>query len=304
MKKSYFLLIILLAINFNAFACEICGCGVGNFYLGLLPNFKSKFIGVRYSFLQYHTELAKDPTQFSNDYYKSTELWSGWNIGKKWQVLGFVPFTYNKKISDDGVKSNSGLGDISLMANYKLIQSRKINPQNQNIEHLLMIGGGIKLPTGAYHLDLTDPANNIGDANSMNGTGSTDLLMNVLYQLSIQQFGFNTTATYKANTVNAEDFRFGNRLTWNSLVFYRFNLNTITLSPNTGFMYERTKESEYLGSIIEQTGGYLLNASAGLEINFKKIAIGMNTQLPLKQSFGEGQTNSKLRGSMHISLSF
>ncbi len=138
--KKIFLLYCFLSISFTGlFACEICGCGTGNFYMGLLPNFKSKFIGIRYSYLHYQTQLAADNTQFSNDYYKTTEIWSGWNIGNKWQVLAFIPYRFNKKISDDGVKETNGLGDISLLANYQLLHTRKTNVLNNSFGSVLVL---------------------------------------------------------------------------------------------------------------------------------------------------------------------
>src|SRR6476659_8437637 len=102
--KRILLTIVMSFTLFSLSACEICGCGVGNFYLGLLPNFKSKFFGIRYQYMHYHTQIMADATQFSNDYYKTVELWTGFNVGKNWQVLAFIPYRINKQISDDGIK--------------------------------------------------------------------------------------------------------------------------------------------------------------------------------------------------------
>lgn len=302
MKKILFLSAFLFISLTTSFACEICGCGVGNFYMGLLPNFKTKFIGVRYSFLNYRTILAKDASQFSNDYYKTTEIWSGWNIGNRWQVMAFVPYRSNKKISDDGVKTTNGLGDISLLANYKLFHTRNINASNKTVEQQLWAGAGIKMPTGAYHVDLTDPDANIGDANAQAGTGSTDILLNAMYQLTIQKIGFNTSVNYKINTANADQYRFGNRFTVNSLAFYRIRFAGMAVSPNAGLLYESSAGNNYQNEKVDETGGYLLNASLGAEINFNKITVGINTQLPVSQNFAAGQTNSKTRGVLHISF--
>src|SRR5215475_8536802 len=111
-RRNIFYLVVFLTISSSTMACDICGCGGGNFYMGLLPNFKSKFIGVRYHYSQYHTVLANDQTQFSHNYYNAVELWGGWNIGKKWQVLAFVPYYFNRQADDDGVTYKNGLGDV------------------------------------------------------------------------------------------------------------------------------------------------------------------------------------------------
>src|SRR3954471_9456959 len=81
--KKLFILIAIIFFAIPSFACPFCGCGVGNFYLGLLPNFKNHFIGVRYQYMRYHTQLKDDVSQYSTDYYKTMEVWSGWSISNK-----------------------------------------------------------------------------------------------------------------------------------------------------------------------------------------------------------------------------
>lgn len=304
MKKILLVIVITILSNATLSACEICGCGVGNFYMGILPGFQSKFIGMRYSYQHYQSVMAKDASQFSNDFYKTTELWAGWNMGTHWQVLAFVPYTSNRKISDDGVKTTVGLGDISLMANYQLLGTRRNNQSNKTIGHQLSVGAGVKLASGNYHLDFTDPAINIGDANSQTGTGSTDILLNARYVYSIQQLGTQTTLTYKINTTNKDQYRFGNRLAINSFAYYRIRFAGMAISPNLGLLYEHSDANFFENSLVDQTGGWLFNGVAGVEMNFNKISIGINAQLPINQQFAEGQTLSKNRGVAHISFAF
>jgi hypothetical protein len=128
--------VILLTSGTQLFACEICGCGTGNFYLGMMPNFNNKFIGIRYRSLYYRTQATNDPSQFSNDNYETIEIWNGWNVGKKWQLITFIPFQINQRITDDGTKTNTGIGDITVLANYKIW-----NYEESLVMHQLWIGG-------------------------------------------------------------------------------------------------------------------------------------------------------------------
>ena len=302
MKKMFFISILILVSLTNSFACEICGCGVGNFYLGLLPSFKSKFIGVRYSYQHYYSELATDHSQFSNDFYKTTEIWGGWNLGNRWQLMAFVPYRFNKKTSDDGIKETNGLGDITLLANYSLLHSRKVKSNNKVIENQLWIGGGVKLANGAYHIDLTDPAANIGDVNSQLGTGSTAFILNAMHTINIRKFGVTSSVNYTMNTTNVDEYRFGNRITANSLAFYRLRIAGFSVSPNMGLLYQHSAINLYKNDEVSQSGGYTFNASGGVEIGLNKITIGLNTQIPIQQNFAEGQTNSRSKGVLHISF--
>lgn len=299
--KRVFLTAFTFLIIFSASACEICGCGVGNFYLGLLPHFNSKFFGIRYQYMHYHTQLASDATQFSNDYYKTVELWSGINIGAKLQLLAFVPYHINKQYSDDGIKTQNGIGDISILLNYNLLQSRSNTGKNL-IEHQLWIGGGIKLPTGKNNIDINDPLVNPGDVNSQSGTGSTDILLNASYDVSINKFGLNTSANYKINTDNKTGYRFGNRFTANTFAYYKLRAMGLGIAPNVGLLYENAASNNLNKATVVQTGGNLMSVAGGVEMNFKKIALGANVQLPVSQNFAEGQTLSKLKGLLHLTF--
>jgi hypothetical protein len=298
MKKIILASAIALLSFTTVNACEICGCGLGNYYIGLLPQFSHKFFGLRYQFRSFHTVLANDATQFSRDYYKTVEFWAGWNIGKRWQVIAILPYNYIHQVSDDGVTNNQGIGDIAVMGNYKVFDRSSRHSFTQQ----LWLGAGIKLPTGKFNVDATDPAL-VALANTQTGSASTDFMLNAMYNIKIKKVGINTSASYKINTANKDNYSFGNKFSSSSFAFYPMAKGEFGIVPNIGMMYEQTAPNKLAKETVAQTGGNLLSTAAGLELNYRKISIGANVQLPLHQNFSDGQTDLKVKGMVHVSFS-
>jgi hypothetical protein len=297
MKK--FLSALVVCVGFICSnACEICGCGVGNYYIGILPQFNHRFLGLRYHYNRFQTRLTSDPTQFSNDLSQTIELWGGWNIGKRFQLLTLVPYHFNHQVSDEGTTDLNGLGDIALIANYKVFDLNSDKTSQQ-----LWIGAGVKFATGKFSIDPNDP-DVAAIANTQVGSGSTDLLLNAMYNIRIGKLGINTATNYKLNTTNKDEYKFGNKFFASSFVFYPLPVAKIVVSPNLGLLYEHTEQSELNGSKIDLTGGKILQGSIGAEVSVRSVAIGFNTQLPLAQNFAENQTKAKVKAMVHVSFAF
>ncbi len=299
MKKIVFIGILIMSVQ-QTFACDICGCSSGNYFIGLFPQFKKHFFGSRYTFRSFHSQVAGDATQYSKDFYQTAELWSGFNISRKWQVLAFVPYNFNRQSSDDGVKKSSGLGDITLIANYKLLDKRTGDKNGNRISQQLYIGGGVKLPTGKF---AADPNEIIADANNQSGTGSVDFLLNAMYTFHVNDWGINSNMNYKINR-SAKGFQFGDRFSSGAFVFHSISTSKATFNPNAGLLYEHLQHNKLNQLKIHDTGGNALLAAAGLETNFSNIAIGFNVQLPVSQNLSNNQTTSVVRGMAHVTFTF
>ena len=300
---KFFLIVSILFISAlqRSTACEICGCSVGNYYIGLLPQFKTHFIGFRYHYNKFNTRLVSDPSQYSKDFYQTVEIWGGWNIGKRIQVLTFVPFNFNHQVSDEGTTNLHGIGDAMILANYKLFDINSKTNNGKNVNQQLWIGGGLKLPTGKFEIEANDP-DVASMANMQLGSGTTDILVNGMYNIRTGNIGITTQTNYKISGTNKDGFRFGNKFSASSFVSYGFNSKATMISPNFGLLYQNTCESKLQNSKVDLTGGSLLQSALGVEFGFNKVSIGANVQLPIAQNFAEDQTQQKVKGMMHINF--
>lgn len=303
MKKTILIMIILLS-SAAVMACDICGCGVGGNYLGILPDFKSQIFGIRYrtNSLRTHIGVSGNTTYLTTDErYRTLELWAGWNIGK-FRLMASIPYSFNERENGGNTLSKSGIGDVSLTGYYKLLDSRKAVLTGKLLVQSLYIGGGIKLPTGKYN-----PADKTNTSQNTNlfqlGTGSLDFSVNAMYDIRLQDAGLNVSASYKMNTSNKYEYSYGNKFNGSAQAYYKFNIrNKVTIAPNAGILYEKAKQDIDNKFIVDISGGNLLLGSVGMEVTGKKISAGISWQSPLSQNLAGGFVRANNRAMMHVSF--
>lgn len=307
MKIKFITIIILVATTLGVKACDICGCGVGSYYIGILPEYNKRFIGIRYQHktLQTHLGPLGERTPLSTDEtYQSAEVWGGWNLGKKFRILAFVPYNFNKKVSQSLNGDKNGLGDIAVMGYYNLF-NKSGSVGNNLLVQSLWLGAGVKAPTGKY-----EPSERLAVQESPNnfqlGTASTDFTFNIAYDIRLQDLGLNANVNYKVNTENKYEYRYGNKLTTNVLAYYKFRIaKTFTIAPNAGVLYETSaKDVENNKYEVNVSGGYSLAAVVGAEVAFDKFSFGANYQNVSAQNLANRRAFAGNRVMVHLSVPF
>jgi hypothetical protein len=303
MKKQHILFFILsFFIVVNSHACEICGCGNNNFQIGLLPTFNKGFMGVRYGFSSFHSQVRDSPSEFSQDYFQTVELWGGYNL-KRFQVMAFVPYVMSRKTSDDGVTVSKGIGDVMILVNYKIMGVTSLaKDEKTTVRHELYFGGGIKLPTGVNQVDVNSTEFNIGDFNSQAGTGSVDYIINATHNFMWNNSGVVTNVAYRINTANSQDYQFGNRTYLNSVYYYTFTKSETKIRPNAGLNYQMNAINKFEKEEVEDSNGYNFNSVLGVNIIRKKIGFNATTFIPIAQNNYDGQT--KMRSRFLVGVTF
>jgi len=304
MKKNTLLILMAMGIVSGTQACDICGCGVGNNYIGILPDFNRHIIGLRfrYNSLLTHVGVGGATSYLTTrEKYSTVEFWGGWNIGKKFRLMASIPYSFDEKENQGNKQTKNGLGDITMTGYYQVINSRKAKGNTMLVQSL-WVGAGIKAPTGKYN-----PTDKSGTAESANlfqlGTGSTDFTLNLLYDFRLQDAGINVSAAYKMNTTNSHGYNYGNKLNATAQLYYKFRIkNKFTIAPNAGIIFEKGGRDIDNTLPVDISGGNLTMGLAGLELGFKSIAIGGNFQTPFAQSLANGIVKARNRAMIHVSF--
>lgn len=306
MKKLVVLFAMLTIVSVASYGCDVCGCSLGGGYYGILPQFNKNFLGIRWSQAKFYAHMNHDSeylgSEHSNDTYSKLELWGRYYVSKRFQMFAFIPYAFNTMNGTEQKLSVNGLGDITIMGNYLLLNTGE--KKGAVFKHTLMAGGGVKVPTGKYNLEDNGT---IVNRNFQLGTGSVDFVVSGVYTLRYGKTGLNTEGGYKMNTRNSHDYRFGNQFHVSSQLFYWQNIGAIRLLPNAGLYYEKAAKHKDGEIIQNNTGGSALLATAGLETYIKRVGIGFSYQHPLAQQYNSddiADIKSKDRITLSLSFSF
>ncbi len=299
-NKYALLLIIGLVTAQNTKACDFCGCGVGSYYFGAMPMFHKNALGMRYRSMEFSSHLGS-PFE-SKEHFGISELFFRLYPHRRWQVVGFLPYANNSQQVDGQTKRLSGLADALALVSFNLYNNMY---DSSSWKHNLFIGTGIKLPTGKYTFDKND-RESVANENFQLGSGSTDLLFNTLYSLRKGKWGLNTTLSYKLNTVNSQNYRFGNRVSIDVSIMRIQKLSEkFALAPYLGFYGEKSQRDERNGYFVDGTGGHLVLGNVGLDAFVSnRFTIGVLHQMPFNQHLSEGKVRAERRWMIQMAWLF
>ena len=277
-----FAVILLTMGTFGALACDACGCKLSGFSFGILPQYTSHFIGVRYTHAAFSAKMDHKfaPDEHSNDTYNRAEIMARYSLTRKLILTGALPYMSNRMEGNTETITASGMGDPTILLYYNLINNG--NYGKALWKQSLLVGGGVKLPLGDY-----EQRNNgeLVNRNFQLGSGSFDYLAALNYTLRRKSFGFNAESSYKLNTANELDYRFGNQFHVSTYFFYVLKSKRTSFLPYAGVFFE-TGEQHTDGLIIkENTGGHSTFATVGGQYYFGRFSINAEYQKPIYQEF-------------------
>lgn len=305
MKKILTILIFTWAVN-QSLACDICGCGAGSNYVGLLPEFGKKIFGLRYRHNSLVAHLNSDGSSSymtTKEAYTNLEIWGAINLKPKLRLMFTVPYSFNERTNQGATKTKNGLSDITINTYYEIINSKKLLHNKLLIQNL-WFGGGIKLPTGSY--SATDKSmSNMNNNLFQNGTGSVDFSLNAMYDIRYQDAGISINSSYKINTPNKYKYQYGNKFVNTAQLYYKWKIkNRFTLAPNIGIAYETSNKDYDDVYSVDMSGGNISTFNMGCEFKNKIIAVGINYQIPQFQDLANSTIKADNKLMVHVSFVF
>lgn len=284
---------ILIVCCYGAMACDICGASGSSNSIGLLPQYYNHFAGIQYQYRGYSSTHPAghevSGVSASEEHFQNAILWAGVKVQKSIQVFAYVPYQYNMQYNNGNKGIYSGLGDISTIAMVTLV--KPVEGNSKPFRHTLMAGGGVKAPTGKCGMVNIDSMMNM-----LPGTGSWDFSVNANYILGYKNAGMQTEASYTITTANAQQYKFGNKLSVNTQLFYRYKPQAVVWVPQAGVRldYRLHDYTNYNRKWLdEQTGGYMLYATAGMQLFYRKLGLQCSYSIPVSQKYATGYVRMK-----------
>ena len=251
--------------------------------------------------------LYVNKTRMDWESYETVELRGNFMLKNKWNFAFLLPYesnlVYYEKLLDlpnpvqDTTISVKGWGDLTLAADYIYYK------YNTRARHTLRPGIAITAPTGQSK--RVSDQELLFDPIIQPGTGSWSLIGRMNYQLFYTKTGANLSFSYKVATQGSQRYQFGNSFNGSAIGFHQFTLKSDwILVPNLGGYFEYSAEDTWEDEKQPLTGGDVLFAQAGTDLNYKEWTFSFVWQTPLSQNLNGNQIQHQGRSSFGIIKSF
>jgi hypothetical protein len=218
------------------------------------------------------------PVYSGSDYeiYNVYELRSKYFIHKRTELNLVLPFNDNRIKYSDVFTELKSIGDISIIAGFHVL--RQIETEKK-IQQRLILGTGIKLPTGKSDFKTED--NTRYNILIQPGTGSTDYLFYLNYTAAGSTLGIGINSVYKACTENAYSEKYTNSINSSAGIFYKLYRSNWQLIPSLQFYYEYVKGIKDHGALVPNTGSDIGMLGPAIDVYYKNVSLNFIIQYPV-----------------------
>ncbi len=299
--KKLIILLIIITIKQQNYACDICGCGMSDAsssFPGMISYFKQNIIGVRYESQNYYKNIANNGflelDKNSKDQLNKFSIQGRFYLSQKSQLQVNVPYLVNTRKINKTVSSVNGIGDISVFYNYALYNTN--DSSNSKFKIKWIAGTGILLPNGKYQQRGADKT--ILPINLQTGTGAYQIALSNQIFIKYKKIGIVATSNASFTSVNELGYKFGNGIRNNLMAFSSLKFKKAQIIPQMGFTKYNKKEDysfEFSQTNTVQNALYLI---AGFDVYFNKLLLNLNIEQPLQQNVFLNNYSQKLKLSV------
>ena len=298
MAKYISVLAFLMLVTVQGFACDACGCSISGQGIGLLTNFRTNVVGVRYFNSPFHASPISGNS--TNDRFHVMELFVRYQINSKIKLMLTQPFRSNvrKELERENLIV-SGLSDTRFVATYALVDKWV----GADTRLYWEVGSGFKLPIGKYNEDILDK--DLPD-NFNPGNGSWGLLIQSGSVYSFKQYGVSLNSSVQLNAKTSAGYHYGHQFSSTLTFFIEKALGKKSrLIPFAGLSGELIgKDQHENGNNAHNTGGYGLLANLGMNFGYEQWQLGASFSKPISQNYSDGEVLADERFSIEMNYFF
>jgi hypothetical protein len=298
--QKWIILFAMIFINAVAYA----GCDMCSLYLGLHPNQVKNGISLRYRYSVYDSKTAHVHNGVAHSTnpqirtFQTVEVWGQMNFGRKMQAVIMLPYAMNS-IEEKGlvVDAYNYIGDVQGLLRYQLYRS---DPEKTIVSRVIL-GIGLKAPTGRYTINSNDGHL---DQHIQTGSGSWDVLYNAGYLLKYKQLSLNEELLYKMNTENNLNYKFADRFSSNTTLFYTFSQKEISILPSIGYLLEFANEDKLNNISLGNTNGTSHYFVGGIDLYYKYLNCNITYQKAFIENLRDTETSNRYRFIIGLGINF
>jgi hypothetical protein len=306
MRRLPYLCLLFRALSLLAMGeAQACACGCGVFAVGtssLLPSGAGGTAFLEYDLLnqtQNWSGTSSAPASDNDDKNVRSDFYTAglqYMFDRDWGINLEVPYTDRLFITEDGGQLDSfhhdTLGDIRIMGMYTGLSD----------DMSTGLSFGLKLATGDYTYRGIDRDTSIG-------TGTTDLLLGIYHQMSLNAdntwSGF-AQAHYDRAFAEHAGYRPGNELDAAAGAYYsgwQFGRDT-TLAPVLQLLMSDRLHDTGVNADPPDTGYLRFLAAPGLELDLNKAHFYVDVEFPLYQDVNGNQLVGRVQYKLIASFGF
>ncbi|MEZ4825921.1 MAG: hypothetical protein R3C61_06455 [Bacteroidia bacterium] len=292
---SLFVLILILGYG-QVWGCEVCGCAATGSMIGIMPQFKGNFISLGWRYSRFY---ASENLDNGTDYFHQAEARLGLRVHPRLQVQVVMPYSINTHTAPTEKNSSHGPGDTWVMGDFTVLRSADTSARM--FRHYFAAGAGIKIPTGKF-----DPENqkNPMPANFQMGSGSWDFLTHMFYNVRFRSWSLSADLTGRLNTVNADEYLFGNQLAGTTYISYLLRSPSVNIMPFGGIYYEKLGRNVSESVYQYGTGGSGTYAMVGTELQTDHWGARISYTPHLASHYAGGEISGGDRINVNLSFIF